>query len=159
LTTPQRSLRQLFGRPNKDPAPRVAASSVALAACADIANASKHFSLDGPSYSEGGHAEITSESMSSLNDLPEALRGLIDDVPRFGEHQWHWWITTNGEMHDAMMLAEKAMDDWTARLVSLGLVLFDPNGWIYRRYPSGWLYWSLMGERKYVDAGFRAVEG
>lgn len=97
--------------------------------------------------------------MSSLNDLPEALRGLIDDVPRFGEHQWHWWITTNGEMHDAMMLAEKAMDDWTARLVSLGLVLFDPNGWIYRRYPSGWLYWSLMGERKYVDAGFRAVEG
>jgi len=152
-------IRNLFGRPNKDGARRVPASSVALAACADIANASKHFALDGPSYSEGGHAEITSESMSSLNDIPESLRGLIETVPRFGEHQWHWWITINGEIHDALMLAEKAIDDWTACLVGLGLVLFDPNGWIYRRYPSGWMYWSLMGEQIYLDANFVVVEG
>lgn len=152
------AIRQLFGRPNNDPARRVPASSVALAACADIANASKHFALDGPSYSEGGHAKITSESMSSVSDLPEIFRNQAGDVPRFGDHQWQWWITINGEMHDALMLAEKAMDDWTACLVSLGLVLFDPNGWIYRLYPSGWMYWSLTGERKYLDADFSAVE-
>lgn len=123
------AIEQLFGKPSKNPAKRVPATSVALAACADIANASKHFALDRPSFSEGGYAKITSESMSSLSDWPAFAR--IDDVPRFGEHQWQWWITITGVEHDALMLAENAMNDWTACLEGVGLVRFHPNGWIF----------------------------
>jgi hypothetical protein len=124
------AIGQLFGTPSNNPARRVPATSVALAACADIANASKHFALDRASFSEGGHAKVTHESMSSLSDLPESLRGLIDGgIPRFGDHQWDWRITINGVEKDALMLAEDAMNDWTACLEGVGLVKAHPNGW------------------------------
>lgn len=66
--------------------------------------------------------------MSSLSDWPAFAR--MHDTPRFG-HQWRWWITINGVEHDALMLAEDAMDDWTACLESTGLVKSHPNGWIF----------------------------
>jgi hypothetical protein len=40
------AVSELFGKPSRDPTKRVAAKSYALAACADIANASKHSKLD-----------------------------------------------------------------------------------------------------------------
>lgn len=49
--TAKTAIEKLFGKPSKNPAKRVPAASVALAACADIANASKHFVLDRPSFS------------------------------------------------------------------------------------------------------------
>lgn len=126
------AISTLFGRPSTKPAKRIPAKSFALAACADIANRTKHYRLDGPSFSEGAHAEIVFEGMSSLGDIPEALRRLVDDVPRmFGEHQWHWWIRINGQDHDALMLAERAIDDWTECLESVGLVQGTPMGWRY----------------------------
>jgi hypothetical protein len=139
------AIRQLFGSPNSNPAKRVAAMSFALAACADIANRTKHFELTRPSYSEGGYAEIVGESMSSQSDIPEVFRALISggDVPRLnGEHQWQWWVKINGEIHDALMLAERAIDDWTACLVSVGMVRFSLNGWIYLCADGRWTYWS-----------------
>jgi hypothetical protein len=137
------AIKQLFGRPSDNAARRVSATSFALAACADIANATKHFELDRPSFSEGGYAKITGESKSSLSDLPEFFRALSGDVPRlYGEHQWHWWITINGEDHDALMLAEKAIDDWTACLERVGLVRSYPGGWIYLSADGAWTYWS-----------------
>lgn len=117
------AIRDLFGKPSHNPAKRVAAKSVALAACADIANASKHSALDGPSYSEGGHAEVTYEHVSSIRNLPEFPINLLnDDVPRFGDHQWMWLISAGGVEHDALLLAEDAIRDWEGCLVGLGLV-------------------------------------
>ncbi|MGV0788873.1 hypothetical protein ABQF33_18355 [Mycolicibacterium sp. XJ2] len=127
----KRAVSALFGKPSKNLAKRIPASSVALAACADIANRSKHAVLSGPSYSEGGHAEITYESMSSVSDLSDFARQFVDDVPRFGDHQWMWIITINGKEYDALLLAEDAMTDWTNCLVSVGLVKPHPNGWAF----------------------------
>jgi hypothetical protein len=75
------AVSQLFGKPSDKPAKRVPPNSVALAACADIANAAKHCELTGPSFSAGGYANITSEGMSSISDLPEFAHDLVDDVP------------------------------------------------------------------------------
>lgn len=120
------AVRELFGRPSDDPAKRVAAKSVALAARADIANASKHSKLDRPSYSAGGHADITYERRSSLGDLPAPALALLnrmpDQVSRRGEHQWMWLINAGGVEYEALMLAEDAMRDWERCLVGLGLV-------------------------------------
>ncbi|CPR68928.1 hypothetical protein [Mycobacteroides abscessus] len=116
------AVSQLFGKPSHTPAKRVPAKSVALAACADIANESKHSVLDGPSYSKGGHAKVTYEHISTVHDLPEVFRGMIDDVPRFGDHQWMWLITVDGVEHDALLLAEDAIVTWEACLVGFGLV-------------------------------------
>lgn len=81
--TAKTAIEQLFGKPSKNPAKRVPAASVALAACADIANASKHFALDRPSFSEGAHAKVTSESKSSLSDWTACLEstGLVRSHP------------------------------------------------------------------------------
>ena len=126
------AVRRLFGRPSKDPSKRVPPQSVALAACADIANATKHFNLDRASYSTGGHAEVSFESVSSLSDLPEFFRQFVDVVPRlYGEHQWMWIITINGKEHDALLLAEDAMKDWENCLVNAGLVRPEHYGWSY----------------------------
>lgn len=116
------AVRQLFGKPSDNPAKRLPAKSYALAACADIANGSKHSVLDRPSYSEGGHAGITYERVSSIHDLPEFAINLIDDVPRFGDHQWMWLIAAGGTEYDALLLAEDAMKDWEGCLVGHGLV-------------------------------------
>lgn len=116
------AVSELFGKPSHDPAKRLPAKSYALAACADIANASKHSKLDGPSYSEGGHADITYEHVSSIHDLPHFAIALINDPPRFGDHQWMWLITAGGQDHDALLLAEDAIDDWQRCLVGFGLV-------------------------------------
>jgi hypothetical protein len=121
------AVSQLFGKPSHTPARTVPAKSVALAACADIANASKHSVLDGPSYSEGGHATVTYEHVSSIRDLPEIFRSVIDDVPRFGDHQWMWLITVNGVEHDALLLAQDAIFTWEKCLVGFGLVEPEPS--------------------------------
>lgn len=127
------AVSQLFGKPSDKPAKRVLPQSVALAACADIANASKHFKLTGPSFSAGGHASITFEGMSSISDLPEFARDLVNEVPRFGDHQWMWMVTIDGAEYDALLLAEDAMKDWEDCLVGLGLVKSEINGWSYLR--------------------------
>lgn len=126
------AVRQLFGKRSKNPARRTPPTSIALAACADLANESKHAVLDHASYSEGGHARVTHEDMSSTNDLPEVARQFVDDVPRLGDHQWMWIITVNGKEYDALLLAEDAMNDWTNCLVDVGLVTSHPNGWSFR---------------------------
>ncbi|OBK87640.1 hypothetical protein A5648_02465 [Mycolicibacter sinensis] len=125
------AVRQLFGQRSKNPAQRKPGTSIALAACADLANESKHAVLDRSSYSEGGHANVTHECMSSVDDLPEFARRLVDDVPRIGEHQWMWIITINGKEYDALVLAEDAMNDWTNCLVDAGLVASHVNGWAF----------------------------
>jgi hypothetical protein len=91
--------------------------------------------LNRPSYSQGGHAEITYESMSSISDLSEFARQFVDDVPRFGDHQWMWIITINGKEYDALLLAEDAMTDWTNCLTDLGLVTSHPHGWSFPQPP------------------------
>lgn len=130
------TVSQLFGKPSNDPAKRIPPKSVALAACADIANRSKHNELSGPSYSEGGHADITHEGMLFMSGLPEFARQYIDDVPRTGDHQWMWIITIDGTEYDALLLAEDAMTDWTNCLANLGLVTSHPNGWSFPQ-PAG----------------------
>lgn len=127
------AVRRLFGTPRDNPAKRVAPTSVALAACADIANESKHLELARPSYSAGGYAKITSEEMSSISDLPEFVRDLVDDdvPPGFGDHQWKWIITIDDVEHDALLLAEDAMKDWGNCLASLELVTSELYGWSY----------------------------
>lgn len=131
------AVRQLFGMPSRIAARRVPATSVALAACADIANATKHFELDRASFSEGGHAKVTYESMTSMSDLPAFARGILsNDVPKgFGDRQWLWLITINGVEHDALLLAEDAMTDWTECLEGVGLVKSHPNGWKFLTSP------------------------
>jgi hypothetical protein len=47
---------------------------------------------------------------------------VIDQVPRFGDHQWMWIITAGGKEHDALLLAEDAMSDWEQCLLSQGLL-------------------------------------
>ena len=111
------AVQRLFGRPGK-----VAAQSIALAACADIANESKHFQLTQASYSEGGHAKVTYEHVSALHDLPDIALTVIDQVPTFGDHQWMWIITAGGKEYDALLLAEDAMTDWEHCLLSQGLL-------------------------------------
>lgn len=120
-------MSQLFGKPSHTPAKRLPAKSVALAACADIANASKHSALDGPSYSVGGHAKVTYEHVSSIHDLSDFALSVIDDVPRFGDHQWMWLITAGGVEHDALLLAGDAINDWETCLVGFGLVEPEPS--------------------------------
>jgi hypothetical protein len=117
---------KLFGTPSFKPEKRIAAESVALAACADIANASKHFELSGPSYSDGGYAKVTYESVSTLGDLPDQFLAVVDQVPRFGDHQWMWLITAGGREYDALLLAEDAMREWERCLVGFGLVEPEP---------------------------------
>jgi hypothetical protein len=119
-------LHRSWDATSHDPRKRIAAKSASLAACADIANASKHSVLDGPSYSEGGHATVTYEHVSSINDLAEVALTVIDDVPRFGDHQWMWLITADGVEHDALLLAERAIQDWETCLVGFGLVEPEP---------------------------------
>lgn len=114
------AITAMFGIASKKPSKRVQGTSFALAACADIANESKHYKLTGASYSIGGHAKIISEEMSSITDISEIFRQLVLDVPRFREHQWHWWTRINGNDHDALLLAEQAIDDWTKCLENLG---------------------------------------
>jgi hypothetical protein len=116
------AVKQLFGKPSDNPAKRLPALSYALAACADIANASKHSVLDGPSYSNGGHAKITYEHVASIQQLPHFAIALINNPPRFGDHQWMWLITAGGTEYDALLLAEDAMKDWESCLVGHGLV-------------------------------------
>jgi hypothetical protein len=120
------AVSELFGKPSRDPTKRVAAKSYALAACADIANASKHSKLDKPSHSEGGHADVTYENVSSIKDLPDFAIALINDPPRFGDHQWMWLITAGSEEHDALLLAEDAINTWQECLVGFGLVQPEP---------------------------------
>ena len=49
--------------------------------------------------------------MSSVHDLPDFALTVIDQVPRFGDHQWTWLITAGGKEYDALLLAEDAMRD------------------------------------------------
>lgn len=118
------AVTRMFGRPSNKPGKRVDGTSVALAACADIANASKHLGLDQPSYSEGGYAEVTYESMSDVRDLPAFAFQVMPDlqIPRHGVHQWMWLITAGGVEYDALMLAEDAMRDWERCLIDQGLL-------------------------------------
>jgi hypothetical protein len=111
------AVKRLFGIPRSG----VIGDSVALAACADIANASKHYELTHPSYSAGGYATISYERVASLSDLPRHFAA-VDQVPRFGDHQWMWLVTAGGKEYDALLLAEAAMRDWERCLLSVGLI-------------------------------------
>jgi hypothetical protein len=85
---------------------------VALAACADIANASKHLQLTKPPYTPGGHAKVTDQSRGAR--LPATLP--------FHLAANHWTVDIDGVDHDALDLATPAVDAWQAWLTRHGLL-------------------------------------
>ena len=95
-------VRQLF---------RSSTASVALAACADIANGSKHLVLTRPPYTPGGPAQVTKQSRGAK--LPATLPIYL------GAN--HWTIDVGGVEHDALNLAHQALADWDAWLTGHGL--------------------------------------
>jgi hypothetical protein len=86
--------------------------SVALAACADIANGSKHFVLTQTPYTPGGPAQATSQSRGAR--LPATLPANL------GAN--HWTIDVGGVGHDALDLARQAIADWDTWLAGHGML-------------------------------------
>jgi hypothetical protein len=76
--------------------------STALAACADIANGSKHLTLNNPPYTSGGYAKVTSQSQGAMFPATFPIN--------FGANQWK--IDVGGFEHDALNLAAQAVADW-----------------------------------------------
>lgn len=72
-----------------------------------------------------------------MSNLPAFAREIWSkDVPTgFGDRQWMWLITIDGAEHDALLLAEDAMTDWTVGLERMGLVGYHPNGWKFLTSP------------------------
>lgn len=87
--------------------------SVALAACADIANGSKHFVLTHPPYSTGAAAEV-------IDQVQGAKLPFILGETHLGAN--HWKIDIGGVEHDALELATQAIADWDAWLSRYGLL-------------------------------------
>lgn len=85
-------------------------ASVALAACADIANGSKHLVLTRPPYTPGGPAEVTGHTQGLK--LPFTLPGHFETN--------HWTIDVGGVEHDALDLAAQAVADWDTWLTGHG---------------------------------------
>ncbi|WP_280385764.1 hypothetical protein [Nocardia wallacei] len=91
-------------------------SSPALAACADLANGSKHLVRTRHSYISGerrtGHANLTGQGVTI--QLPVAtLEGTSG-----GSTQYHWII--EGDW-DALEMAAQAVTDWKSWLTAHGL--------------------------------------
>jgi hypothetical protein len=77
------------------------AASDALAACADISNGSKHFTLTRQPYTPGGPAEVTRQS--------QGLKFPITFPSYFDTN--HWVIDVGGVERDALDLAAQAVAD------------------------------------------------
>jgi hypothetical protein len=101
-------VRNLFGVRNNAPG-----ASTALAACADIANASKHLVLTSPPYTHGKHAEIVGQTQGAT--LPAKLPF------HFGAN--HFKIDVGGVQRDALDVATDAIADWDAWLTGHGVSL------------------------------------
>jgi hypothetical protein len=89
-----------------------ATASLALAACADIANASKHLVLTKRPYTPGGHATVTDQTQGAR--FPMTLPVHFAAV--------HWKVDVGGVEHDAVDLATQAVADWDAWLTGVGLL-------------------------------------
>lgn len=114
------SAKSLFRGPN---------ASKALAACADIANGSKHLVLTGESYTTGtrsGHAEVVQQE-TRISPAPAWIslsgRPPPPDYPTVGTTQIRFKIDAgaNGTF-DALDLAAQAVNDWDAWLRARGLL-------------------------------------
>lgn len=87
--------------------------STALAACADIANGSKHLVLTHPPYSAGGPAQVTGQSQGARFPMTLPFHFAAN----------HWTIDVGGVEHDALTLAGAAVADWDAWLTGHGVPL------------------------------------
>jgi hypothetical protein len=100
--------------------------SIALKACADIANEAKHFKLTRSSWSRGGHAQVVFEHVSSIQELPDMPFAVVGDVTSTaGNHSWTWIISADGHEYDALLLAVDAMRAWEQFLSKHGLISPD----------------------------------
>ena len=100
------SVGQLF-----DPARHPSVASLSLAACADIANGSKHLVLN-RSATPGGPAEVVGQSQGAR--LPATLP--------FHFAANHWDVDVGGVQFDALDLATQAIADWDTWLTEHGLL-------------------------------------
>lgn len=89
-----------------------ATASVALAACADIANGSKHLVLTRQPYTPGGPAEVTGHTQGARFPMTLPFHFAAN----------HWTINVGGDEHDALMLAARAVADWDTWLTGHGLL-------------------------------------
>jgi hypothetical protein len=103
--------------------------SKALAACADVANGSKHLRVTSTSYTTGtnaGHAEVVQQE-TRISPAPAWLSRTgappPPDYPTTGTTQFRLKVDAgaNGTF-DAVDLARQAVDDWEAWLRSRGLL-------------------------------------
>ncbi|WP_378735298.1 hypothetical protein [Nocardia brasiliensis] len=101
---------------------RAVSRSVALAACADIANGAKHLHLNGSPRSAGSrHAEISSQGVTIFAPPAKAtIHGdgtITHEVSEGGRTQHTWTVTADhGNVYDALVLANTAVADWDAWL-------------------------------------------
>ncbi|MBB5166710.1 hypothetical protein [Mycobacterium sp. AZCC_0083] len=87
--------------------------SSALAACADIANGTKHLVLTHPPYTPGGPAEVTGQTQGARFPMTLPFHFAAN----------HWTINVGGAEHDALDLANRAVADWDAWLTARGIAL------------------------------------
>jgi hypothetical protein len=87
--------------------------SVALAACADIANGSKHLVLTKPPYTPGGPAQVTEQTQGGRFPATFPIN--------FGAN--HWTIDVGGVEHYALDLAATAIADWDTWLTGHQIAL------------------------------------
>ncbi|OMC05601.1 hypothetical protein A5733_19685 [Mycobacterium sp. NS-7484] len=104
-----RSAARDFLRKNR---PEIPESEAALAACADIANASKHLKLNHGSYTPGGPAEPTKQVQGAT--FPMKLP--------FHFSANHWRIRVGEDERDALELATEAVAAWDRWLHEYGLL-------------------------------------
>jgi hypothetical protein len=86
--------------------------SIALAACADIANGVKHYHLKKGSYTRGKQAEVVEHSAGIT--LPFTLAASFAN---------YWVIDIRGRRWDALELAAQAVEDWDTWLTDHGVPL------------------------------------
>jgi hypothetical protein len=94
--------------------------SRALAACADVANGSKHLVLTHPPYTSGGPAEVTGQSQGARFPMKLPFHFAAN----------HWRIDVGGVDHDAFNLATQAVADRDTWLAGRGITL-PPCGVIF----------------------------
>lgn len=101
-------------------------NSIALSACADIANGSKHFTLTGTPYTPGGHAVVVQKGTviypapARIYPNPDGPTPQAMDV---GTKRTTFTIDAgeNG-VYDALDIAAEAVNEWATWLGTHGLL-------------------------------------
>ncbi|OMC38333.1 hypothetical protein A5740_27320 [Mycobacterium sp. GA-1841] len=101
--------RQVLPKKNLSEIPQ---SVAAIAACADIANASKHLKLNHGSYTPSGPAEPTKQVQGAK--FPRSLP--------FHFAATHWTIRVGEDERDVLELATEAVAAWDSWLHEYGLL-------------------------------------